>query len=128
MADQHTGAIQSVSEAELKVFLSQQDREQVYTDTFSEWATTERVRAAIFRMLARNQLTQADVILLAVGTVVEIDDLANLDASYDRDRKRRTETLSSKVMAEVRDAFDRDGSALLAEAMQDAYECRREVA
>lgn len=85
---------------------AEKEDEAEYLDDLNDYATTERARMVMFQMLARNQLTQAELMTLALRAVMELDDFACTGVSYDRLTAARAKTIGGKVWALIRSDFD----------------------
>lgn len=82
------------------------EEESDYLDELNDFATTEKVRMTLFQMLARNQLTQAELMTLALRGLTGLDSFACTSASYDRITSARSETIGGKVWSLIRSDFD----------------------
>lgn len=82
------------------------DSEAEYYDELNDYATTERVRMVLFQMLARNQLSQAELMTLAALGLTGLDDFASTALDHDRKMMGKCETIGGKVWSLIRSDFD----------------------
>lgn len=83
-----------------------EDAELEYADALKDYTTSDKVRMTLFQMLARNQLSQADVITLAVLGASGAKAFWGTDAYNDDSVNARADTLASLLSATIRKEFD----------------------